>query len=345
MKNSSAIAIITTGGTIGAALAGGVTTLANSAGARNFHGFVNDYGKRRKLKFEIFAAFNKFSEDLTPADWGTVLQQIAVCLKAGFRRIIIAHGTDTLAYTASAVSLYHGDGPARICFVSAFIPSSERYSDAFGNMAAAAEVLHGNLLKPGVYVATRRNGAVDILRAQDLKPAEFDGTSFGSVYGQTAARVHDTRSVRTASLKTFPLLAKGPAPTCRQLAKGELQAVILPCYPGLSLDRLRLDRDREALIILASYHSGTVPALDLRKQIKGLRREYPKARVIAAAHPHQHVKNPYETTAALERDGLLRIYKDLQPHQIYVLALCETARGLKLDTVMRQAKAWHFSAV
>ena len=85
----------------------------------------------------------------------------------------------------------------------------------------------------------------------------------------------------------------------------------------MDLNNLAFSADRETLVILENYHSGTIPAITLAKQLKEIKSVYPNVHFVSSPHPYRYIKFPYETTSALEKEGLLMIYKDLLPHQLY----------------------------
>ncbi|MEK9176762.1 MAG: asparaginase [Patescibacteria group bacterium] len=346
------IAFITTGGTIGAALGDGVVTLENDIGAAKLRQFVTDFVEKNGLDLRVFSSLNKFSEDFEPADWGAIFEQIDECLKSGIKRVVIAHGTDTLAYSAFATSLYYNDSGARICFTAAFTPPSDAGSDAFLNIEGALEAVQTDALHPGVYVAFRKNFfEVAVYRAQDLKPIAFDHTQFDSVYGRTAARyTYDSIAgtavpggiVEITNIAAPNMSGNEPHPSVRDLKTLKCRVIQIPAYPGMDLATLNLEAGKENLIILESFHSGTIPAVALRSQIRDLSKRAPKTLVVSAPHPYRYIKNPYETTAALERDGFIRVYRDLLPYQLYTLAVCETAKGESLKNALARAEPWRF---
>lgn len=344
-NNSDPVAIITTGGTISAAFGQGITTLDTNAGSAKFRQFVDAYCFKHKIKYQVFAPLNKFSGDFEPADWGILLEQIGQCIKSGYKRIVIAHGTDTLAYSVFAASLYFGARDVRVCFTCSFVPPSEAGSDAFQNIAGAIQAVCSDEILPGVYVSYQQSFVeTDIFRAQDIKPMETDKTYFEGRYEQVAARVANGHVVEVNTIKSPSITVDVEPPTAIALSQNKTRVIILPCYPGLSLTHLALDPEKETLIILDNYHCGTVPSVSLRPDLERLKKTHPKTVVVSAAHPYRYVRNPYETTAALERDELLRVYRYLMPHQLYVIAVCESARK-DLASALDVVAPWRLSAV
>ncbi len=63
----------------------------------------------------IIPVFDRLSEDLRPADWLVLGEHVVRAFREGATGVVIAHGTDTLGYTAAALSFLLVDlpGPRR----------------------------------------------------------------------------------------------------------------------------------------------------------------------------------------------------------------------------------------
>ncbi len=97
------------------------------------------------------------SEEITPADWATLVSTVASRLAEGNASgIVIAHGTDTLSYTASLLYWFFADTSVPIVLTAAAVPweaQEERMqedSEAVRNLKAAVRKATGN--DPGVHV-------------------------------------------------------------------------------------------------------------------------------------------------------------------------------------------------
>jgi L-asparaginase/Glu-tRNA(Gln) amidotransferase subunit D len=275
------------------------------------------------------------------------MEQIEKCIKMGIKKIVVAHGTDTMTYSAKAVSLYYSRRGAKICFAGAFYPPSHPKSDAPLNLEAAIHAVNSNDLQDGVYVAFRRTrNRASIMRAQDMWPMAPDKTYFETLYGETAGTYVPGRGLKINKLKGKLLCVEGSAPLPRALVKPRRKIIQFQCYPGMSLDdlRLKLEPEDANLVILDAYHSGTMPAVKFQKELRKLKKDHPRTHVVLAMHPFQYVTSPYETTANLAKSGLLKVYKDLLPQQVYALAICETAKGRSIQGVLNLLEPWLFGA-
>ncbi len=84
--------------------------------------------------------FQKLSENITPSNWKKLAREVAKELNGGKKGVIISHGTDTMAYTASALAfmLKNLNGP--VVMVGSQRSSDRPSSDAFFNLISAARV-------------------------------------------------------------------------------------------------------------------------------------------------------------------------------------------------------------
>jgi glutamyl-tRNA(Gln) amidotransferase subunit D len=82
-----------------------------------------------------------FSEDMTPRVWEAIADEVAKSFRKGYTGVVVAHGTDTMAYTAAALSFaFHGGLPGPVALVGAQRSSDRPSSDAAFNLTAAVLV-------------------------------------------------------------------------------------------------------------------------------------------------------------------------------------------------------------
>ncbi len=88
--------------------------------------------------------FQKFSENITPKDWKKMAREAAKYLnkKDG---VVIAHGTDTMAYSSAALSFMLKNLNAPVVFVGSQRSSDRPSSDAFLNLINAVKVALSNI--------------------------------------------------------------------------------------------------------------------------------------------------------------------------------------------------------
>jgi glutamyl-tRNA(Gln) amidotransferase subunit D len=136
------LSIISTGGTIASRIdyrTGAVTSQFDAADILRAIPRLPTIGRYRARKLTTI-----LSENMTPAIWQQLARAVFEELKGGADGIIVTHGTDTLAYTAAALS-FMLDTPVPIILVgsqrSADRPSSDNTMNALCSASAAASGL------------------------------------------------------------------------------------------------------------------------------------------------------------------------------------------------------------
>jgi glutamyl-tRNA(Gln) amidotransferase subunit D len=135
------IAIISTGGTIASRVdyrTGGVRPALT---ANDLYSVVPEISEIATIDAEIL--FNIYSEDISCKHWSKLAEAIAERIEKGEHGIIVAHGTDTMGYTAAAMSFALQELPVPVVVVgaqrSADRPSSDAATNLTGAVVAAAK--------------------------------------------------------------------------------------------------------------------------------------------------------------------------------------------------------------
>jgi glutamyl-tRNA(Gln) amidotransferase subunit D len=151
------VVVLTTGGTIASRVdyeTGGVRPVHTEAEILEFYPELEKTGAVR-----VEPVFDRLSENVVPRDWVTLAERSAAALAGGARGVVIAHGTDTLGFTASALSFLLQDLTGPVVLVGAQRSPDRPSSDGPGNLAAAVAVArHAGL---GEVVAVMHSGLSD----------------------------------------------------------------------------------------------------------------------------------------------------------------------------------------
>ena len=130
------ITLIYTGGTIGASEESGDTTLKSEGTGEVLHQIL--LSKYPIIKTNYDLSFKRhislFSENIVPHDWGIIANTIAAEINAHVDGIVVAHGTDSLPYTAAAVSFMLSEIPIPVVFTGSLIPPDRKGTDAIQNL-------------------------------------------------------------------------------------------------------------------------------------------------------------------------------------------------------------------
>jgi glutamyl-tRNA(Gln) amidotransferase subunit D len=92
------------------------------------------------VDYEIREIMVKASFDFIPSDWQRVAEAVYKSIKDGVDGVVVLHGTDTMQYTASALSFMLGYPEVPVVLTGAMIPGGNPGSDGPGNVRAAIRV-------------------------------------------------------------------------------------------------------------------------------------------------------------------------------------------------------------
>ena len=162
------------------------------------------------------------SSNITPEEWQLIARRIFED-RAGFDGIVVSHGTDTMAYTASAVTFMLPDIDLPVVFTGSQLPLADMLSDAPGNLRTAfAMAASGH---PGVFLAFDRKVMLGC-RAVKIRASGF--SAFESVNARYAAQVTNRGLVVDDSV--LPV-RKGEARLCPEISRN---VFLLKLTPGLN---------------------------------------------------------------------------------------------------------------
>ena len=162
------------------------------------------------------------SSNIRPEEWQLIAREIFEN-RAGYDGIVVSHGTDTMAYTASAVTYMLPDIDLPVVFTGSQLPLSDMLSDGPDNLRTAfAMAASGH---PGVYLAFDRKVMLGC-RAVKVRASGF--SAFESVNARYAAQVSNLGLVVDSAVLPRQ---KGEARLCTDLSK---EVFLLKLTPGLN---------------------------------------------------------------------------------------------------------------
>jgi len=198
------------------------------------------------------------SSNVEPAHWIEIANIIAAQYKQhdGF---VILHGTDTMAYTASAMSFILKGIAKPVIFTGAQLPISEPRSDARENLITALEIAaakeNGKPIVPEVCVYFE----YELLRGNRSKKVEslhFD-----------AFRSDNYPPLAKAGVRieyNYSAIRSNPGQSLSLRSAYDTNVALLKLYPGISKAVIKqvLDTPNLRALVLETYGSGNAPMSD-----------------------------------------------------------------------------------
>ncbi len=239
------------------------------------------------------------SAELMPEAWNRLVAALESHWQA-YDAFVILHGTDTMAYSAAALSFMLGALNKPVIFTGSQIPLGEPRSDALNNVVSALQ-----------------------LAAHPATPCEV-----GLVFHDRLLRGNRARKVRTQGLDAFdspnfPWLAEigigitfpqpsallSGVPHFAPLQLDDEAVAVMPLHPGMSLRRAKALLEDAALkgLVLYSYGVGNPPSFDgeLLDALKAANERGVALLNVTQCAQGEVVQGAYATGAALNQAGVI----------------------------------------
>jgi glutamyl-tRNA(Gln) amidotransferase subunit D len=153
-KGLPRVLILGTGGTIASRVDYRTGAVHAAVSAGELHSLVPELSDVARVETEIILSV--YSENVRPRDWTRIANRVKKAVREGFDGVVITHGTDTLGYTAAALSFALVGLPVPVLLVAAQRSSDRTSSDATLNLIACVSLAAGAPFS-GVYVAMHLN--------------------------------------------------------------------------------------------------------------------------------------------------------------------------------------------
>ncbi len=260
--------------------------------------------KNLALELKVFSFENPIdSSNINPEHW-QVIGKIIESHYAMHDGFVVLHGTDTMAFTASALSFMLEGLNKPVVFTGAQLPISEPRSDARENLITALEIASatkdGMALVPEVciyfdYELLRGN------RSKKVESMQFDAFDSGN-YPQLAkagVKIDYNYSVIRDADKNKPLTLH---------SKFDTNIAVLKLFPGINqivVDAM-LNTPGLKAVVVETYGSGNAPTLDWL--ITGLKKAIDKGIIvlnISQCPGGTVMQGRYETSKDLSQIGVI----------------------------------------
>jgi L-asparaginase len=247
MSAAKRLLVINTGGTLGMDPRK-TAPLGPSALAEQVLRFIPE--ARELADIEMKVLFNQDSANVQPSHWEAIAGSIAEAVDQ-YDGFVVIHGTDTMAYTAAALSFMLVNLPRPVVLTGAQRPIASIRTDAKSNLVNALELATRDIPEVGLFFDHRLFRGN---RAHKVSIDDFD--AFASPNYPALAEVGLRVEVRDELVRRPSGLFNLQRGFCDKV-------LILRLFPGLRPEHLvpLLDADLKAFVIEA-YGAGTVPVAE-----------------------------------------------------------------------------------
>lgn len=223
-------------------------------------------------KFEVVTILNTLSENMTIPKWNELLRFLQKRDLSLYRGIVIAHGTDTLAYTSSLLALVLSKVDVPVFLVSSQLPLNQEGANGNENFRRSVELICAGI-HPGVYVVYRNEDGRCLLHhgghlvsSGDYSNDFYSRDAICLTEALGTEKAVDNKYIRTVVQQDKRMEELNHDKICRQrngngidLCRiGELKSDVLRLEPyvGLNYEQISLKNGIRA-VVHGLYHSAT----------------------------------------------------------------------------------------
>ena len=223
------VAVISTGGTIASRVDYVTGAVYPALTARDLYNVVPELGDIANIDAHVL--FSILSEDMHPQLWSKIAEAVAEKVEEGVDGVVVTHGTDTMGYTAAALSFALRNLPVPVVLVGAQRSSDRPSSDAAMNLMDA------------------------VLVASKAPFAEVVVVMHGEV-GDTYTLVHRGTKVRKCHTSRRDAFRSINAPPLAKVEGGEVKVLVDSYVPRDKGRRLEVRAKFEEKVALVKVYPG-----------------------------------------------------------------------------------------
>ncbi|MEM0121114.1 MAG: Glu-tRNA(Gln) amidotransferase subunit GatD [Thermoprotei archaeon] len=326
------VALISTGGTIASRVEYETGAVRPALRASDLLSLVPELGGFGQLKTKVLMSI--LSEDMKPSYWERIAHAVFSEVMGGAVGVVVAHGTDTMGYTAAALSFALRGVGVPIVLVGSQRSSDRPSSDAHTNLVSAVRFAKESHL-PGVYVCMHHS-------TSDPTCAVMPGVKVRKMHTSRRDAFRCVNAQPVALVERDGIVFLGGA--VKRASSGGLEfkpafsdrAALLQYYPGFKLELLEWLAGSGCLgVVLAGTGLGHVSS-ELVEGIARLRRNGLLVYMTSQCLYGRVNMNVYTTGRRLLAAGVVPL-GDMLPETAYVKLSWALANHPfeRVDEVMR----------
>lgn len=269
---------------------------------------------------EVREVMQTLSENISIGDWQTISEEVKKEIDKGKDGVIVAHGTDTMGYTAAALSFMLEDIPVPVVLVGSQRSSDRGSSDAHQNLVCAvkaattdiAEVtvcMHGEssdsfcYLHPGTKVRKMHTSRRDAFETINREP-------YAKIYWETLEVEKIRKNYNKKDNKRKVELNKG----------FEEDVELVKTYPGMDPEVFEKQLEESKGVVIEGTGLGHLPLKD-EKTREALEKYIDSGGIAFMTSQCLYGRvnmNVYETGVDLQELGVIGNLNDMLPETAYV---------------------------
>jgi L-asparaginase len=285
-------------------------------------------------RLAVVSPINRLSEDMQPDDWVIIAKSVRSLWSQGAAGVVVLHGTDTMAYTAAALSYLLVDLPIPVVLTGSNLAPDVPNSDSMTNVSDA--LIAADSLPPGVYIsfAGTAGGTSYIILGTFARKLRVDGHSFVSVGRPLVGTVYQGQCTITSP----PIWNNKNTISFHPKLAVDSRVLVVSLYPGCPLDSLTDFVINNAFrgVLITTYPSGTGPITSRNNSLITLTSSCVKRGIIVAGATEGELPSSlgeYPSTIEFTKAGGL--FLNIPPEAATAKLMWSLGQSDEVDVVRR----------
>jgi L-asparaginase len=253
------IKVIFTGGTIGSRKTERNIDV-DAAASYELIQLYEAFASKRQFEFDTVQPLNILSENLVPEDWITMIRELESLDYSMYEGIIVTHGTDTLPFTAAALSLSFQGIPIPIVLIASNYPLNDPRGKGVLNFSHAVDFIMEQCLTGVFVIFENSRGEAIVHLGTRLTPSDPFTDEYDSTYSAPFGVMVNHQFIHNPH-ELNPNVARIQNHTTPEVYNIPLsfssEVLYLRPYPGLNYRYYDFSKVKPVAVLHDLYHSGT----------------------------------------------------------------------------------------
>jgi len=322
------ILIVVTGGTFGSK---NIQNSLDVASQKEIISVIEELLQPQEIDYKIISPIITLSENMNPKHWHIIISAIIKeYVNDMYSAILVIHGTDTMAYTANAISYIEMlSKHYPIVFTGANYPIFNKNSDGEINLSDSIKVLKEfitNKIKGSfiIFNGLDNKHPTYIHLATRVKKEKWEGNCYTSLY----LKAHSMGESDNFDIDTYENIFPKTIKYNLKPVFNDSLVMALKLYVGLNSDILiDLFKSGKKYFILEIYNSGTAPADESKYSlIKSIEYITKNGGIVFAISQHEGGEGAkmdiYQSSINLQKAGLISLGNMIWESAVTKLMCC-----------------------
>lgn len=270
------------------------------------------------IAFDTIMPLDTLSENMTLQKWNILLDKLRKVESEKYKGIIILHGTDTLAYTASLLSLVMSEKNLPVCLVSSHSPIDCEGTNANINFRTAVQLIM-NGIKPNVYAVYHNSDGKTYLHygVHLLQCGNYSNDFFSK--DMIAVDVIEKVCAESIGFENCNNLLS-------EVRSLDGNVLLINPFVGLNYDNFNLTN--VSAVVHTTYHSQTVCVEGENNSFAEFAKRCKKEGVSLVLTPSDENSYSYVSTASALENGVIPV-SGMTDEMVYVKSIVGCSLGYK----------------